>query len=511
LVYDEGQNPGILREGKGKMVNRYNGNRQFWILAAALLCGALLLVGCPVGLINLDSNLGRFSGNPNLGGSAIDQIRQAAGREVLNLELGSGQEEVRLNDQTDDLGTEGLVLMYKSDAGESNSTSPSHVTINGKGRVIDLVGAPTGAPLITVGKGVTLTLRDITLKGLKSGAPNDSRDNNAPLVLVKEGGTFIMENSVILMENFSDETVGGVQVQGGGAFTMYDGSIEGNTATLAGGVYVNAGMFIMHNGSISGNKASLGGGGGVHMTNGGAVFIMHNGTISGNKAPNPDRSGKGGGVFVHQGIFTMHSGHINNNEAADGGGVFVEEGIFILNVGSIDENMATGWKGGGGVYVDAVGRFTSLYGEIRGNVVTEKNSNGGGVYVGGDFSMTRGVISGNGIHPLDVDVAPASEKGNGKGCGVFVEKAATFQMAGGAISGAKIVDGTGWEGDTQNYYIWKLQNDTSSSHYPGQAEEEASWKDTPGGDERGYAVYFEGGYEGKFAINGTISNWPPAD
>jgi hypothetical protein len=108
---------------------------------------------------------GPFSGfttEPN--DSAIDEIRKKKGEGAssLTLTLSPGTEGVNLNG-TSDLGA-GLVL--------NSSNSPAEVTINGQGRTVRLDAGSANGSVITVGVGVTLTLKDIIFVG--------KNNNNAP-------------------------------------------------------------------------------------------------------------------------------------------------------------------------------------------------------------------------------------------------------------------------------------------------------------------------------------------
>ncbi len=102
----------------------------------------------------------------------------------------------------------------------------------------------------------------------------------------------------------------GVNVKG--TFTMYGGSISGNTADQGGGVY-NRGTFNMNGGTITSNIANNGGG--VYNDNAGR-FTMSGGKINNNT------SNKGGGVYhTSTSSFEMSgTAEIIDNK---GGGVFV--------------------------------------------------------------------------------------------------------------------------------------------------------------------------------------------
>jgi hypothetical protein len=293
---------------------------------------------------------------------------------LLSLPKGTGLELVNLAAKDTDIGT-GLVL--KSD------NSPAEVTIDGGGRMIELTGDGKGS-VITVGSGVTLTLQNITFKGLDN--------NNAPLIKV-DGGTLVLEDGAVITGNTNTESGGGgVYVCNSGTFSMKGGTISDNKSTKneeyygGGGVFVSIGTFSMSGGTIRGNEAMRDGGGGVFVISG--TFSMSGGTISNNKV---NGNFNGGGVFVdaYGATFTMSGGTISDNEAKDGGGVFVnKDGAFSMSDGTISGNKAA--DSGGGVFVKDQGTF---------------------IKTPADDSLTSGVIYGN-TAPLLANAAKGDSFGH---------------------------------------------------------------------------------------------------
>jgi len=80
--------------------------------------------------------------------------------------------------------------------------------------------------------------------------------------------------------------------------------------------------------------------------------------------------------------------------------------------------------GGGGIYVG--GTFTMAAGDIYGNFATSSQAGGGGVYSYGTFTMTGGTISGN---------TSSSTYKNFGGGGVYIV-GQNFTKTGGTIYGA---------------------------------------------------------------------------
>ncbi|MDE7194028.1 MAG: hypothetical protein K2O14_08670, partial [Oscillospiraceae bacterium] len=117
---------------------------------------------------------------------------------------------------------------------------------------------------------------------------------------------------------------GGVYVVTSGTFTMYGGTISGNTATNGGGVYVNDyGTFTMKDGTISGNTATTSGGG-VYFSEG--TFTMSGGTIAGNTAGD-----EGGGVRLFDTATLNGKVNITGNKKSDE----VSDNLFLSSGNTI--------------------------------------------------------------------------------------------------------------------------------------------------------------------------------
>jgi uncharacterized repeat protein (TIGR02543 family) len=314
----------------------------------------------------------------------------------------------------------------------TTANSPADVTIDGGGRVV------TGsANLITIGSGVTLTLKNITFKTLP--------------FTVSAGGKLVLDTGAVVRENagagvtvsgtsatakgtlemkagssVTQNLASGVTVQANGVFTMSGGTVSGNSNTGSGGGVAltgTGGSFTMSGGEISGNTvfiaaANGSGGGGVALTGTNNVFTMSSGTISGNS-----NTSDGGGVLITGtgGSFTMNGGTISGNSAGYGGGVVVvgAGNSFTMTNGTISGGNNAGF--GGGVFLDDRSVFNMSGGEISGN----NAANAGGICLWQDsnaiFNMSNGVIKNN-IATND-------------GGGVYALATSTFDMTGGEITG----------------------------------------------------------------------------
>ena len=242
------------------------------------------------------------------------------------------------------------------------------------------------------------------------------------------GGTFTMNGTAILQGNTATTHGGGVHILSGGTFIMNGGTIDGtiggtagNTAENGGGVFVSGGTFNMYDGTISGNTVTESGGGvcisggtftmsdsavisgntatrsgGGVFVSGSGNFIMEGGTIGGTGGESHNSAENGGGVYIHNGAFTMSDGSISGNTATDnGGGVYVGDGTFTMSGGIITGNTAT--QNGGGVYVSSTGSFTlgpssaaASSPVISGNTKTDSTSNN--VYLDGTILLIVGEL-----------------------------------------------------------------------------------------------------------------------
>ena len=147
-------------------------------------------------------------------------------------------------------------------------------------------------------------------------------------------------------------TGGGVSVSKNGTFTLYGGSITGNTVTgSGGGVYVNEkGTFNMNGGEITGNTSSSYGGGVYVYRN--AEFTMTGGSITDNAASSKNKS-NGGGVYS-AGTFTMTGGSITRNKAEYGGGVWTDASFTVSGNVNITGNVGINGNTASNVYPSLV-------------------------------------------------------------------------------------------------------------------------------------------------------------
>lgn len=191
---------------------------------------------------------------------------------------------------------------------------------------------------------------------------------------VDGGGVYTSGIATISGAVFSNNEakVDGGGIRGTGATVALDSTeISGNRAAHGAGISANgASEVTMSNGcAITGN---IGGnrGGGVNIDDG-TTFTMYDGTINGNQAET------GGGVIVSlDSVFTMETGEINNNTAVlHGGGLRIQKARLFINGGTVQNNR-TG-SNGGGVYLWKSASFSMTGGTIS---LNKAEGDGGGIF-----------------------------------------------------------------------------------------------------------------------------------
>jgi len=131
-----------------------------------------------------------------------------------------------------------------------------------------------------------------------------------------------------------------------------DSTISGNTTGRGGGVYfyTTGGALTIENSVISGNTATTSDGGGVYLYHSTGATTITGSTISGNTAPQ-----LGGGIYLYQvdgaGV-TIDSTTISGNSGGYGGGmftIFADTPVALRNV-TVSGNTASGDFGGAFFY-----------------------------------------------------------------------------------------------------------------------------------------------------------------
>ena len=303
---------------------------------------------------------------------------------------------------------------------------------------------------------------------------------------------FIMSGNATIAENTATAITatngkgGGVYMNSAPTFTMNGGSICKNTATGdGGGVYAFSGTLNMSGTAQIAENTAAGDGGGAFINSSAKLNMSGSALITDNKATGSGSCG--GGVYVQLGTLTMSDeSAISKNTAPNnsGGGVVLygSNGTFTMSdEAKISENMAK--NSGAGVYMTMSPKFTMNSGSISGNKTTGDGAcYGGGVYVDGMFTMTKGTIG-----------SDYTGKGNTAtyGGGVYIGSGGTFRMGQSGTSGAaKIIrnelkDSTNGKGGgvfvngtfeiagnvsiNDNYFsdMYSVQNPANNIYIPG--------------------------------------------
>lgn len=161
-----------------------------------------------------------------------------------------------------------------------NSVRPKTIQLTGQGA------------LFSVDTDVTLILQNIILRG--------HNNNNLALVLVKEGGTIILNSGAKVTGNTNSSGYGGGITATSAVIELNDGAeVSGNsvggTYAYGGGIYTDRTTVTIKGGKITENTATIGtypNGGGLFLNNY-STCIMSGGEISRNRA-----SHNGGGVHT---------------------------------------------------------------------------------------------------------------------------------------------------------------------------------------------------------------------
>ena len=276
---------------------------------------------------------------------------------------------------------------------------------------------------------VIKTQVDMTVNGPGKITGGKTKGNNGGIyggggIAVDGASTLTLDSGVEITGNLADSS--GSYGCGGGVYLgesnssvskykliMWNSAIKSNTAEpFGGGVYLeDYAELEMNNGAIiSDNNAQEGGGVVVDEY---ASFNMKGGSITGNHA-NGTGYGYGGGISLRpDSTFTMENGQITGNHADfKGGGVYIsDKSTFTMTGGTIEDNFADSADcNGGGVYVGgtfSIGGGSKI--SITGNT---KNGNANNVYLPANKTITvNGTLSDDSIIGVTTANVPSSSNG----------------------------------------------------------------------------------------------------
>jgi len=196
-----------------------------------------------------------------------------------------------------------------------------------------------------------------------------------------------------------------------GASVTMDGLTLKDGATIdgggGGGIYNEGGALTVSNSTLSGNSASLGGGG-VH--NFGGTVIVSNCTIHNNSEGSAQSGFGGGGIANNGGTLTVSNSTLKSNSSSVyGGGIInVNDGtLTVINSTLADNSTQSSSSAGGGIANVNRGKATVINSTLASNVATQSGG------IGNDSSSTLTVINST------VAGNSAQTEGGGIGRGVF--------------------------------------------------------------------------------------------
>ncbi|MGP1511525.1 MAG: hypothetical protein ACTTIT_03300, partial [Treponema sp.] len=285
--------------------------------------------------------------------------------------------------------------------------------------------------IFKVTSGRTLTLQNLTLKGGKPDASNESGYGGGILL---QGGTLDMKNCDV--KGNESECGGGIYANTVGttasSVTISGGTIGGTDAAdknktgsynSGGGIYIGNGcsLTMKDNAKVIGNETGVSGGG--IFADAGSTLVIEHCSVSGNKA-----SGSGGGIHAIGALTMDHCTVGDNSTTGDSGGGVCVSGTAEIKGGSIiAHNKAD--VSGGGIYAGG-GRLTLVNSTVGGDQDYDgthstkskgnKAKSGGGIFAKNcTLTMTQGSVSCN----------TATDSGsNVFGGGIYVDEGCTLTM-----------------------------------------------------------------------------------
>jgi uncharacterized repeat protein (TIGR01451 family) len=279
-------------------------------------------------------------------------------------------------------------LDAQGQGGVLNITGNISVTIAG----LRLTGAGDGG---SFGSGVSVFTATVTLSN------NDIFSNSASLA----GGVFLDHSRATLINNSILSNT--AEVDGGGLFlldseaTFSNNQIGNNSAGhTGGGVYLYEGSATFENNLITGNSSGVAGGG-LHTRHNNLSFTKN--VVTGNESGDAG----GGGLYIGNNnpltstsysLVTLSQNLISNNKATYGGGLFLTPGQGVIRQNTIIDNQAA--SGGGGLLL-AFDKSLVANNLISNNLVTGDSSHGdffggGGLtLVGSQATLSNNTIISN--------------------------------------------------------------------------------------------------------------------
>lgn len=247
------------------------------------------------------------------------------------------------------------------------------LSITGPGDTLLTIDANNASRVFNITSGALVTLTGFTITG---GLASSSGDHGGGIISL---GTLTLSNMLITGNAATDR--GGGIYNNGGALTVLDSRISGNTAATGAGISLNSGVTTIADSTIEDNVAS-GFGGGLHLFTGAA-------TLTNVSIVNNESTSSGGGGIYNSGTMTVAGTTISNNSAASGGGIFNHQ-VLTLTDTTLTNNTAVS---GAAIFNNTTATLTIADSTISTNTATD----GGGLYnnLAATASITGSTITQN--------------------------------------------------------------------------------------------------------------------
>ncbi len=263
------------------------------------------------------------------------------------------------------------------------------VNIQGPGQAVVTVNANSTSRVFYVYYSDGLI--DVTISGLTLTGGNAGNSNGGGIVDFGENLTL---DHVTVDTNTGSQGGGLWMNANGNSLTITNSIFSGNTAGEGGGIFLyDSGQPVLIQDTVISGNQSTGAGGGVYLYNPGYNVTIERSTLSGNTA-----SGPGGGLFLyhtHGATVTLRQSTLSGNSASAGGGAYfyTPSNPVVIENSTISGNQATG--NGGGLFF-----YGSLYtgSDIRSATIASNTAggSGGGIYLErGSLPVENTIVAGN--------------------------------------------------------------------------------------------------------------------
>jgi hypothetical protein len=263
---------------------------------------------------------------------------------------------------------------------------------------------------------------------------------------------------------------GGVEVDQGGTFNVFDSDIAGNSVAalgdLGGGIFNNNGNVLLDRTMVAGNRASGGFGGGIDTVGPNAQTEIVDSKLF-------DNDGFAGGGFAAGGGKTdVVSSQLSFNSSGDGGAAFVGNGSVSFTNATVNNNrtdtMGGALRATGGTTTYKNSTISQNVAGNDGGGISAKNLNNGGTITFTDTIIADNVDGdpGDGMHPDCSDQTGGLIRtlgfnivGNGAGCGLTAMSGDHIGTPGAPVSPG-LDPGTSFTGGTGPGLTWSLMQNS---------------------------------------------------